>query len=480
MVTTSDLATTVIAPIEILNNTNNPFEQDLLRGTTYNIEVENALGQQASLLVNTPPRLLVANTSININTTPVGSTLTVDVINYLGLELSYSLDNATWQISNIFPSVINGNYTVYVKDQLGCSISINIIVDNFGISNPYTYISKSNSIGFAYREDFDFNYKTDENTLSCEAFAQNQNLAYTEFYLLNNSDNRVTQFQSSFENISAKVIQEDGTEMVLVVEKKSNNIGLNDSRDAVKYNLANGKTGIYFISGNLYDFNSGVDIGDYFLNGALPSFAKIGTYIFLENNWFLIEDIFFDNNKNADVLIINNTYTGIDTSIIVKSIYNLDDFEVYEFTLNCLLFTDQNIRIEVIHETQSLETVTMLSEIIKIREKHEKTVEIEYSNTTNLDVDYSTGIKHKLILEITSIKGVSDDESETYKTDTNALLLDSKVYEVDEFIFGFVTKSKMYKIVQALSHNDITINGIGYVKMELFNLSYKEKLIYTK
>ncbi len=40
------------------------------------------------------------------------------------------------------------------------------------------------------------------------------------------------------------------------IYKKSNNIGIKDKRDAIKYNLGGGKTGIYFNSGNIYNFDT--------------------------------------------------------------------------------------------------------------------------------------------------------------------------------------------------------------------------------
>ena len=465
-VTTSELAVNITSPIQITGNVANPFIIELIRGLNYDIICENTTGDTANQTITTPPALLISNINISVSNTPAGANINVDVFNVNGLDLQYSLDGVNWQTSNLFTGIPSNNYTLYVKDQYGCTKTKDFIVSQFGSNTPYVHISKSNSIRYAERVDFETTFKTDENSLSCEEFSENQNLAYTEFEQFNNNHIITTQLQSNYGTIEAKVIQSNGQETALNVQEKRHYIGLNDSRDAIKYNLDDGKTGIYFISGNIYDFATGSDIGDYSLNGALPIWAKVGNYMLLDGSWYLIEETFEDTNKNAEVIVINNTYLGTDESVIVKSIYNAHDYNVYEFNLDCSQFPNQNIRIEITFTDNSFGIRTDLSEIISIKEKHKDVVEFDYYQDENTDVDYSTGIIHKTLIPIKSIVAIVDEESETYKTDISAILLNSELFEVDKLTFEPVTKGKMYKILQMLSHKNITANGVGRVKID--------------
>ena len=82
---------------------------------------------------------------------------------------------------------------------------------------------------------------------------------------------------------------------------------------------------------------------------------------------------------------------------------------------------------------------------------------------------YATGITNLIRVPYYLIKGKVDEESETHKTDTTAILLNADMYEVDDFVFEPVTKEIWRKLMNALSHEIVTINGVGYVKTGNFN-----------
>jgi len=464
-VTSSELATKISSPFVLNGNTLNPFSFDWIRGQTINVIIENSTGVQATQFIVLPALLNSLNFSSQINNSPNGATIVIENASSNGLVLQYSLDNITFQSSNVFNGLEVGNYNFYVKDQYGGAISKGFEVTEFGIYIPYFYISKSNSIRFANRIA-STNYKNDENTLSCETDSK---IPYKEIQQFQSNDVITTQFKSNYETNIAKIIKLDLGEVNIPVVKMSNNIGIKDKLDAVKYNLGNGKTGIYFVSGNRYDYVANAITEPYLLNGALPEWAVIGNYIQLGLAWFAIEEIVYDDAKNADVLVISNIYTGIDTIIIAACIYNRENYEIYEFTIDMVQYIDQYFRVELKNIDPHFNTITYLSEQIWCKVKHEKVLEINYRNSTNTDIFYATGIINLIRVPYYLIKGKVDEESETHKTDTTAILLKADLYEVDDFVFEPVTKEIWRKLMHALSHEIVTINGVGYVKTGNFN-----------
>lgn len=478
-VTTDLLAVKILSPIVVNPNTNNPFSFDWVRGQTINVVVEDSNGKQETQSVTTPSILNASNFTLQVNNSPSGATVLVVGVNVDGLVLEYSLDNATWQSSNTFSGLAGGDFTLYVRDQLGCSFSKPFTIEDFetdpnpvtGSNLPYSYISKSNSIRFANRITFgdSQNYPNDENTLSFEAFAKDPNLAACEIQQFQSADIITTQFKSNYESNVAKIIKKDLTEVNVPVVKMSNNIGIKDKRDAIKYNVATGKTGIYFMAGNTYNYDTNAVTGTYALNGALPEWAEIGNYIQIATSWFLIEEIVFDETKGADVIIFTNDYTGIDTTVVAGTIFNRFNYEVYEFTFDMVDYIDQYFNVRINKTDSRFTEITYLSELLWCKIKHDKVLEIKYRNSTNTDMFYATGITNLIRIPITYIKGKLSEENETNKTDTTAILLSSELYEVDEFVFEPVTKEIWRKVMQALSHETVTLNGVGYVKDGNFN-----------
>ena len=467
-VTTSELSTKVISPFVFNGNADNPFSFDWMRGQTINLTVENAAGTQATQSVVLPALLNALNFSTQINNSPNGATVVIENTSSNGLVLQYSLDNVTFRSSNVFPGLEVGDYTFYVKDQFGGAISKAFEISEFGIYTPYFYISKSNSIRFANIIAFgnSTNYKNDENTLSCETDSK---ISYQEIQQFQSADVITTQFKCNFATNTAKIIKSDASEVDIDVVKMSNNIGIKDKLDAIKYNLSNGKTGIYFLSGNRYDYATNAVTEPYLLNGALPEWAQIGNYIQLGAAWFLIEEIVYDDAKSADVVVISNTYTGIDTVVIAASIYNRENYEIYEFTIDMVYYIDQYFRVRINNTDSHFTALIHLSEMIWCKVKHEKVLEISYRNSTNTDMFYATGITNLIRVPYHLIKGKVDEDSETHKTDTTAILLNADMYEVDDIVFEPVTKEMWRKLLQALSHEIVTINKVGYVKNGNFN-----------
>ena len=467
-IATNHLATKLLQPFVTDPNTDNPIIFPAYRATTFNVEVEDSNGLKVLQSVTTPAYLSINNFTLDIVNSPAGGTLNISNVNSDGLELQYSLDNSTWQTAPIFSGLEVGLYNLYIKDQLGYFVTSGFEVNEFGIYTPYFYISKSNSFRFANRITWgdSANYKTDENTLSNEVDCE---IPYTEIQQFQSADVITTQLKSNYETNVATIVKSDLSEVDVPVVKMSNNIGIKDKRDAFKTNLGDGKTGLYFQSGNSYDYTTGLANGAYVLNGALPEWAVVGNYFAIGSAWFLIEEIIFDEAKNADVVVFSNTYTGDDVAVIAASVFNRFNYEVYEFAIDMVDYIDQYFQVRINNTDDNFTEIIHLSEMIWCKVKHENVLEIRYRNTTNTDIMYSTGIEHKIRIPFLKVSGKADENSETHKTDTDTILLNADLYEADDFQFEPVTKEIWRKIMIALSHEKVFLNGVGYVKNGSFN-----------
>lgn len=287
--------------------------------------------------------------------------------------------------------------------------------------------------------------------------------------LFNSSDIITTQFKSNYQINKTYVIEGLNTIEIPVV-KKSNNIGVKDLRDARKYDLGNGFTGVYFTTGAIYNLDSGLPTGEnHYLNGLLPRWGKIGNYVIVDNEWFPVENILFDEMKNAEVLVISNNYIGLDVPVKAGSLFNIFNYEVYEFQIDMGYYLNKSIRVKIQASTPAVTAIELLSEEINIQVKHPFTFEINYWNDDNTDVFYATGIRHKIRIPYYKRSGDVEESSDTHKTDTTSVLLSSEIYELDEFLFEPVTKEIWRKLMIALSCKNVIIDGVYYVKNDAFD-----------
>ena len=298
--------------------------------------------------------------------------------------------------------------------------------------------------------------------MSCDA-PYTQNPRYVN-QLFQGCDSITTQIKSNYDSIVVTIVEEDGTETLIPIDKKSENLNLQDKRDAIKYDLTNGQTGIYFTSGQIYDYDTGIPTGSYALNGGLPDWGYEGNFVFLDAAWFEIVDIIFDDSKGSEVLVINATYTGSDVSVIVSSVYDLFNYEVYEFNIDMGVYEDKLIQVNITETSTDYDDAIFLSEIIQVKEEHPNTIEIRYYNDTNTDIFYDTGIEFLIRTPLEYIEGGYNDETTSEGTDNTTYLLNAELYELDTFHFNLMTKQLMRKNNQAVSHKFVFMNGIQYVK----------------
>ena len=468
---TSLLATSVSSPVVISSNVDNPFSFDYARGGNITVTCTDGV-TTVSQLVTLPDVLRSSNISVSIFNTPNGANATVNLSAKYGLTLEYQLVDSVgnlsgWQTSNVFTSLSDGVYTVQVKDTFGCTaesgFQVSVFSPDISVTEAYSYIAKEMSIRFKKDQVWDYNsiYKTDDNTLSCEEDVQNP---YRHTHLFQTQDQITTQFLSNYANLEVNVINEDGTKDSQTVVTRSTNIGATDKRDATYYDIDGTKTGVFFTSGKKYDYYNGNFEENYTLNGALPNYGFVNNYIYLDSlGWFQIVDIIYNDDYDADVLVINYTYTGLKADIIVSSIYNRENYDVYEFNINMSAYEDKNIQVEVLMTDDSFGESNYLSEIINVKERQEGTIEAIWYNPTDTFVFYSTGLKNKARIPYELFTSSDDSELTIHKTARTVMMIDSNSYETKDLELTPITNAIKQQLTKAFLHKELYLDRVKYV-----------------
>ncbi|CAL2092049.1 conserved hypothetical protein [Tenacibaculum sp. 190524A05c] len=468
-VTLNDVPSQINSPVSIQNNTSNPIELDILRGTSLIsnsilFECQDTNGMKVSENIDVPNSLNTENLSITVNNSPNGATVIFNLSSSFGLSLEYSLDNQNWKTQNVFDSLLPGDYIVYVRDQFGCSISKTFMVEEFDVTNPYDKLCKTNSIRFV--RDKINGVLTDKNIFENRLSTEDKvDLVYKEIQHFKNTDVITTQFKTNYSDIQVEVVANSID--IIPISKKSNNLRLKDSREALQFNYGNGKTGIYFVSGKKFDFDTGIYTDeDYLLNGSLPEWARVGQYLKIENAWFEIENIIPSSEKRAEVLVINRVYSGAESIVTVGSIYNREDYDIYEFSIVMSDYNDSNFYVTISLKNDGFPDVEYKSEEINVSSDLNSLSEIIYSNDTNTAINYSTGIEHKLWVELDNCSQIFNADSETHKSDNKTILTNGDVTEGIEIKTLPITRGFLVKLFLSLYHRNFYLNGTKYVLSE--------------
>lgn len=117
--------------IDLVTWQSEPTFNNLAAGS-YNIYVKDALGctKFISYTLEQPAAINLASAGMTAATCG-GSNGAILISGKGGTgSLKYSLDNSNWQTSGSFTSLAAGNYTVYIKDSMGCELSFIIGVKN--------------------------------------------------------------------------------------------------------------------------------------------------------------------------------------------------------------------------------------------------------------------------------------------------------------------------------------------------------------
>ena len=474
-VTTNIYADVITSPIGTTTRAGNVIYIDVPRSgglnpSTINLSLATTPGQQVSRSLTVPSILAGGNIALTINTSPNGATIIASHFPDEELDSEYSLGDGTtqtpYQISNIFTSVVAGAYTVYVRDQFGCIVNKSFTVDAFGVDTPYFEISESNSIRWVGRtlNGIALDVRIDQNRFSYEEDVKRKYKHFEDFTISNIPE---TQFKTNYASPVVKVYE--GTTLLETIApvKKTNNLRLKDSRDALKFSDTNGKTGIYFTTGKRYNFDTGADLlNDYTLNGNLPEWGLKGNYVKISGAWFEIEDVLFDQTRQAEYLSTNQNYAGVEVSIIVGTNYNRENYEVWEFYNSFTNYSGKTLDMELINTDLVFDTLVFKAESVKVYSSLPDHHEIKYSNVSNTDVMYSTGISFLINARLDKVSDAPIGENENFSSDDVTLLERANIKQAKEFVFESVTRGQMIKLYRSLYHRKLFINETGYAISE--------------
>lgn len=499
-VTTSAQADNIVSPISAPVGAN-PYSFTVARGISTLAVVMEKDGDTDTEFVRVP-QLLAAYFELDVvvNAVPEG-TLNVSTSfppYTAGAVLlwtpEYSLNGTDWQTSPIFTGLALGSYTLYIRDGIGCSITIDFDVDEFTPNvvdyEPIVEISNLNSLAFKRLTTWsDDNPRNPYNTLSYEEDIELPNRYYKQ--LFTTADTAIkTQVKTNYDTVEAFLVDCDGAETALTVTKVTDNMDKTDVRDGtLGLQLYNGivYAAVWFGSGNTYDPDTLVANGTYNLGESLPSWLNVGDYISIEGlGWIEVIDILYRTAEQVYEVVLNALGAPLPAGTYkITSQYNAVDFERYEFTVDMsALLGDYYVRVEVSDSVEA--TVIFRSEWFDVQVSHLKTHRLDYYNTESNEINFSTGISFRLRLPyVLAMKWKPATEQEIYVTDTNVVPIDAEYRPQWELNLRPLPWLMAEKVTMALLQDRLQIDGVSYVtegKPESKNLGgeYQIKATLTK
>ena len=446
---------------------------NIVRGSIVNITVVGLDDQVSSSQYRAPSLLSSGSFSFDIS---YGTVLVLGSPDRLDLE--YSLDGINWTVNNSFNNLNNGTYDMHIKDQYGCQIQIPFTITQAGDGTtpgtgvevqPYFFYSKANSIRMAKVEQID-NIEINKNpfnTLSCEE--EFDYLIWKQKHIFRSSDVPVIQFKS---NISGVEVRTSDDNTLLPIAQKSINMNIKEAIGGIAMQFGPNQLGIYFISGNTYNYdNTSIVEGAYELGGILPSWAKADQIITIGSINYPILATVYDEVLRVNMLIINSFVTP--GNVIVKTIYNKVDYEVFEVTVP--LLGRKRFSLTISYEGKD----QYKSELIEIDNNTNRLLLVKSTMSYNTDMVYSTGIEPFFRLQYDNVKLGTNRENDKYNTDDKYIQIDARRFDVEVFKLLPVTRS-MARVLDVIFSNDtININGISYVTESFTYEALSESNLYT-
>lgn len=467
---TSEEAEWILSPVTQSVNTN-PLVIDVPREE--NITVTMSLDGVNKSQTISVPKLLASYFDLDVINTPSGASVRVNK-NYLYaplFSLTYSLDDSTYQSSNYFPNLSEGDYTVYIKDSIGCKVSIDFTVDEF-VANVVDYdaiceVSNLNPIRYKVNESWSSTVlKTPNNTLSFEENVKMPNKAFVQPFV--KTDAPITQIKTNYSTVEAKIIDNQGNETSLTVSKRTNNMNITDVRDAVvlgtTYNNQN-YVAVKFSGGKTYNPITLAENGDYNMGESVPDWINKDDYLNIQGvGWYKVLDVVY--NTNAYVVVVNLLFADFPLTagtFKVSTVYNAIDFERYEFVPN-LATLEGYYKIQIDISDSDFGSKSFLSEWLDIKAEHPNTKLIQYYNSENNEINFNTGFVGAIRLPLADdLTWKTNTEQEIYVTDTNTVNLESKYRGFWDFRSKLLPTMMAEKIALILIQDRLFIDTVNYL-----------------
>jgi hypothetical protein len=452
----------------------------LASNSSYNVIIQDADTDQATLNGVQIPKLFTSSqiTNISVVTNQGGFDATVTVFMadvFTFPNMTYSIDGTNFQSSSVFPNVVDGSYTLYVNDGFGCIASTPFTVDtatSIQRANPYAIVPKSNP--FRWVLSGVYKYQTLDNTLYEDEYYLGQYKPEWSQPYQTNDGIILNQFRTNYQGVSARIVDcDDNLVSTLTVDQKSDNLGAQDKRDLIAFNLGNNQTGLYFTTGNIYEPGTTNIIGTHALNGQLPEWGSIGNTVILSGTLsgsFVIKQVTFNESVQANILVIDFTWTDSAQSLaaIGECTYDRLAYEVYEFEIDMSALSGLN-RAEILLSDTDYTDLVYRSEVFDVQTLHKRTNFIEYNDSDVAGIDYDTGFIGKI--RIRSLDAYAQmtpgGEVEQYE-DTRAETVTLKSAPTMEGVFYIeaIPKGYIEKMNLIFKHFNVEINGEQWTATE--------------
>jgi len=343
--------------------------------------------------------------------------------------LEYSLDDITqvtgnnYNTTNSFTGIQEGQYKIFIKDVFGCEIFKTITVSNFvdGVSTEasrYFKVMDGQSIIFNEFVDFDAKKKKNYfNTGSYNEAIQGARHRAKQYFSLDDGFIGI-QFKSSYPFHAITIHQKDGKMIDIPFVMVSENLGVLEKLDCVRFRLNETQTGVYFNGGNTYIPNTQTVLGSSEFIGTTPSWANIGQLIYLDGTGLRISGNGYDDNYGWYFIV--DAETSTEQSATVQLTYSKHPYNTFEFYVDSSkLKSCDVIIIEKGFEAGVFDGNPWVSERLMPIVDNDEYLLIQWNDLKNkADIVFQSGINY-----LSRYKGefipLSDDSSETYSGDSN-------------------------------------------------------------
>jgi hypothetical protein len=376
-----------------------------------------------------------------------------------------------WSTTETTPSIQNlpvGFYTVVVTDditlqEVNLGIAINDPTPGSAI-DPFLEVPQINSLQFVREVSPDCDTFQDIDRV---LFCKQEFPFYTKknyFQLVAKCDILTIQFQSNFPNHEIQLLDYK-TDAVIDNYSAELKRQLTDQTQEWVVNLqnhGNNQTRVYYAPG-----------------GRFPVTPKSSEVITIKNNLdgfngnYTIISLEFDTAQGTEYIVINKLYDAPAPQSNADADYttNLLDFNIFEFVANFGSVADGIYYMKIRGFDEFGNELTAVSEPIDLKTTQPDAVFIRFTNNDNAyDVDYTTGIIHKLRVKANNFKRFTGSDKEVSRnTDGTLNNLSNKPRRVIELEFYDLPPYMHEKLAIAFEHDFAFVNEIQYVTEEGYN-----------
>ncbi|MCP4987233.1 MAG: hypothetical protein GY928_14640 [Colwellia sp.] len=489
----ADYPIQILQPVSKIATTANDLYFDYSRFPvpTVSLLIESNLSVQSSKVLQTVSTYSLDNIDILESLQGATVTMNTSIVNNgdTSLNLTYSIDDATYNISNIFYGILPGSYTAYSLDQFGCKQSTPFTVVGIVIDKPnpiYEYLN-ADSLKWYKKQTEEFDGKTtfpnfDNSPISQQLYFNTEHRCYTQ--LVQTNDIKTHQLRTNYDDVVVNVrrCKDDAIALSPTAQEVVPNINKEDKRDCFIKKGISGKTNVYFtgVSPNdkVYEPGTTTEIDTYINpNLLLPEFADPGTIdsgitITLSGNsilngTFSVEESVYDEDIKGQAFQFNAVFNDVPTAAICQSLYNALDYNIWEFSVNwgALELPVGNYYIQSLGtdpDPRYDDREWLTEPIVSSDEVWKGSTYIEYSNSENYGgLDYSTELVNCIRIPARFVKYRNGGDKEVFEDSQGNIEPLKEVIVRDISIeTSLLPQYIQEKIEIIIGHDTIKINGL--------------------